>query len=315
MAQLKVIVNTLNRRSGPITDFTEKNIIGTVSKGYIFISESQITNSRGTWYMDRDGYYYWSGGLMVLEENSFVGNSAITNTPSGASAITPVIKKKIEQVVNVFETGSAEGEYAALVKYDDYNDPETNTRIVQVTYGRSQTTEFSHLNQLVEDYVENNGMYASQLKHYVGRIGQKPSLALDNDFCQALKDAGKNDPVMKEAQDRLFEVQYFEPAFNWFSNNGFMLPLSLLVIYDSQIHSGGILGFLRKRFATVVPAKGGSEKEWITNYVNIRNEWLGNHSNPLLRQTTYRTNCFKVQFQNDNWNLSQSINAHGVTIS
>ena len=67
MEQLKVIVNRLNRRKSPITDFTDRsNIIGTVSNGYLFTSDNLVTNNLGTWYADRDGYYYWGGGVIVL---------------------------------------------------------------------------------------------------------------------------------------------------------------------------------------------------------------------------------------------------------
>ncbi|MCX6225265.1 MAG: chitosanase [Bacteroidia bacterium] len=217
-------------------------------------------------------------------------------------------------MINAFETGLAEGNYALISKLDDYQDPETNTRITQVTYGRSQTTEFGHLKALVQDYVYSNGTYAGQLSPYLDRIGKMPSLASSDTFCTALKEAGKNDPIMKVCQDKLFETKYYHPAYHWFMENGFALPLSLLVIYDSKIHSGGILPFLRKRFATPVPVNGGDEKGWINQYVNVRHEWLSNHSNPLLRNTIYRTQCFKDQIENGNWAVQNEIIAHGVPI-
>ena len=212
-------------------------------------------------------------------------------------------------------TGTAEGKYGALVKLQDHKDPVTGVLMVQVTYGRSQTTEFGHLKSLVEDYVEQHGLFANELKPYLNRIGQKPSLATDDVFCNALKSAGKNDPVMKACQDQLFEAKYFQPAFSWFSQQGFTMPLSMLVIYDSFIHSGSVLKFLRRRFTTAVPANGGDEREWITQYVNARHQWLANHSNPLLRNTVYRTNCFKEQIAHENWNLSHIIRTNGVTIN
>ncbi|TPG45337.1 glycoside hydrolase family 25 protein [Flavobacterium pectinovorum] len=68
MAQLKVIVNKLNKRTGPITDFNDKsNIVGTILKGKLFEGSKQISNILGDWYEDSDGYYYWAGGLLVLD--------------------------------------------------------------------------------------------------------------------------------------------------------------------------------------------------------------------------------------------------------
>ena len=90
--------------------------------------------------------------------------------------------------------------------------------------------------------------------------------------------------------------------------------LSMLIIYDSWIHSGGILAFLRKRFNEVVPASRGDEKKWMTAYINARHSWLANHSDALLRKTVYRTKCLTEQVQNDNWGLEKQVNANGVII-
>lgn len=290
-------------------------IVGTVNRGFTF-EGSEIPNiidpSLGRWYKDRDNYFYWGGGLNVIEDQTPAPEP--DNTAMDNSSVLPAVKRKIEQVINVFETGSAKGDYSAISKYADYTDPDTKTRIVQVTYGRSQTTEFGNLKALILDYVNDGGVYANQFQPYVNRIGFKPSLATDAVFCKALVDAGTSDPIMKKCQDDFFDSKYYNPAHSWFLINGFTMPLSLLVIYDSYIHSGSILSFLRKKFATAVPSHGGDEKEWISNYVSARHTWLANHSNELLRKTVYRTQCFKDQILINNWDLSQPINAHGVTI-
>ncbi len=322
MLQLIVKAKKLNKRKFvPASLPDSASLAGTVLEGFHFLGEEVplVPNPMlGKWFKDRDNNYYWGGGLNIFEEpvNELApeftqpDNALLENIP-----ITPILKKKIEQVINAFETGSAEGNYAELVKLHDYSDPETHTRIQQVTYGRSQTTEFGHLKALIQDYVNSNGQQSNILSPYLNRIGRKPSLAIDDQFCNALKTAGKSDPIMKTCQDRLFEAKYYQPAFNWFTKNDFTLPLSMLVIYDSTIHSGGILDFLRKRFNTVVPASGGNEKEWINNYVTVRHNWLANHSDAILRNTVYRTECFKKQLLHANWDLVQSINAHGVIIN
>lgn len=319
--QLIVNVKKLNKRSSVPDKLTDKNIIGTVYQGFQFIGDEVVQESNTAldkWYKDRDKSYYWGGGLSIVKDvpdDADDENITPDNILLEKSNLTPVLKKKIVQVVNIFETGSATGKYDLLVKYKDHIDPETNTKIVQITYGRSQTTEFGHLNALVQDYINDNGVYANQLLPYLDRIGKKPSLAIDNNFCNTLIEAGKNDPLMKTCQDDLFEFKYYQPAYHWFTINGFTLPLSMLVIYDSTIHSGGILAFLRKRFDTVVPANGGDEKEWIKNYVDVRGNWLANNSDSLLQKTAYRTNCLMQQIESDNWNLLQSISSNGISIS
>jgi len=321
MLQLIVTTNKLNkRRFIPASLPDPASVIGAVTKGFTFLGEEVkvLPNpALGTWYKDRDNNFYWGGGLSIIKDlpdENEVDISAPDNSLMENISITSVIKKKIEQVVNAFETGSATGKYDILVKYPDYSDPATNTRIVQVTFGRSQTTEFGHLQALIQDYVNSDGKYAEELRPYLDRIGKKPSLATDATFCSLLRNAGKEDPIMKTCQDQLFELKYYQPAHNWFTTNGFTLPLSLLVIYDSTIHSGSILSFLRKRFSTVVPVSGGDEKEWIENYVDARNNWLANHSDHLLRNTVYRTQCLKQQVAQNNWNLAQAVIANGVTI-
>jgi chitosanase len=184
-----------------------------------------------------------------------------------------------------------------------------------VTYGRSQTTEYGNLDQLIESYVQSNSIYSAQLKPYIALCGVKP-LVEDETFKQLLRDAGKNDPVMRKVQDDFFDEHYFKRAVQWADDNGFLLPLSALVIYDSYIHSGSIPDFLRKRFSEPLPAKNGDEKTWIKQYVDARQDWLGTASNPVLHATIYRTQCFKDEIAKNNWDLSQlPIDAHGVSVS
>src|SRR4051795_2584255 len=89
MSQLKVIVKKLNKRSQPITDFGDNsNIVGTVLNGFIFESAGQISNSLGKWYVDRDGSYYWAGGLTaIVSTNDPVVTVPPSTTQPGKAAI------------------------------------------------------------------------------------------------------------------------------------------------------------------------------------------------------------------------------------
>src|SRR5688500_11636812 len=105
--------------------------------------------------------------------------------------LTEPQKRVIQRVVNVFETGSPEGDYATISIYKD--GPHD---IRQITYGRSQTTEYGNLRQLVEQYVAAGGMFSQQLRSYADRVGSTP-LTDDTNFKNLLRSAGKHDPVMK----------------------------------------------------------------------------------------------------------------------
>jgi chitosanase len=223
--------------------------------------------------------------------------------------ITPEIKRKILQIVNIFETGKLEGRYYELVVMND-----GPGGIPQITYGRSQTTEYSGLKNLVQRYIRSEGKYATQLSEYVSRIGKTP-LSNDRVFKQLLVQAARNDPMMISVQDEFFDKTYYQPAYKFFISNGFKLPLSLLVIYDSYIHSGRVPDFLRRRFGEKIPARGGNEKEWVARYCDVRHQWLKYHSNPILRKTTYRTACFKEQIASGNWMLDQPIKVQGVVVA
>jgi chitosanase len=229
-------------------------------------------------------------------------------------AISTNQKRKIIQVINVFETGTPTGNYSNISIYAD--GPVVNgVRIKQITYGRSQTTEYGVLKILIQQYIINNGQYAEQFKPYADKIGKQPSLCTDSSFKTLLKNAGQNDPIMKSTQDIFFDQVYYQPAFNWFTGMKFTFPLSLLVIYDSFIHSGTILAFLRQRFPESVPVNGGDEKKWIAQYLGVRHDWLEHHSNKILRNTVYRPICFEKAITQNNWDLSLPINANGTIIS
>ncbi len=168
-----------------------------------------------------------------------------------------IIKEKalIQSIINVFEAGAPEGKYDKLVIYDDgVNDSH------QITYGKSQTTEQGNLSRLIDMYVDNAGTFANDFVPYLEKIGKYP-LVDDEDFKRLLIRAAREDKIMRETQDIFFDEVYWLPAMQWFERNGFKLPLSRLVTYDSYIHSGSIPMFLRKRFIEPPPAKGGNEKK------------------------------------------------------
>jgi len=117
-------------------------------------------------------------------------------------------------------------------------------------------------------------------------------------------------------QDQFFDDVYFRPAMQWGVDHQFKLPLSALVLYDSFIHSGQILWFLRQRFTENPPSLGGDERKWITAYVNVRHDWLANHPRKILQKTVYRTQAFKDQIAKNNWDLSQlPLMMNGVAVT
>jgi chitosanase len=222
-------------------------------------------------------------------------------------------KNTILSVVNVFETGTASGKYDKISVYRD-GPVVDGKRVYQITYGRAQTTEFGNLKRLIEQYISRNGRYGSQFQPFLNKIGRHPSLRSNTLFRELLKKSAIDDVIMKTVQDDFFDLYYYQPANVWFDGFGFTEALSLLVIYDSFIHSGRIREDLRQKFSERPPKFGGNERTWIEQYVNVRHQWLSTHTNEILRATVYRTNCFKKEIKKNNWDLAQPINANGITI-
>jgi chitosanase len=217
---------------------------------------------------------------------------------------------KIEHVVNVWETGHPEG------RYDDLSvGPDGPGNASQITYGRSGTTEYGNLAELVRRYCNAPGARPdlvatlAPLMPKIGRIPMSNHVGL-----KAALSAAGTDPVMRTTQDDFFRDVYFDPAAAWAQAHGFTLPLSALVIYDSFIHSGGIREDIRARFPEVPPSRGGDERAWIFAYTLERQTWLASHSRILLHGTIYRTRTMAREIFRGNWDLAHPITTQGVTI-
>ena len=182
-------------------------------------------------------------------------------------------------------------------------------------HGRSQTREYGNLRSLIRQYVTARGHYAQSLANYLNDIGSRP-LSKDGGFLSLLRQAARNDAVMREVQDRFFEQRYFAPAMEWATENGFKLPLSALVIYDSFIHSGSMLWAIRGSFPERPPAAGGEERTWVVAYVKARHRFLAGHAREIVRRTTYRTECLAREIGRENWKLQRlPIVANGVGVA
>jgi chitosanase len=238
-------------------------------------------------------------------------SGAVAAGGPGATAIqlTPDQRLICERVINAFETGSMQGDYSDITIFDD-----GPNGIRQITYGRSQTTEYGNLRELVDMYAQANGQFSSQLQPYVDRIG-RVALVDDATFKDILHRAGAQDQVMRNTQDIFFDRRYFQPAMQWAGANGFTRALSALVIYDSYIQSGQILDLLRSRFPEAVPARGGNEQSWIQQYVSVRNDWLQSSAKQVVRSSAYRTRDLLREIGRNNWDLALlPISAHGVPV-
>jgi chitosanase len=223
--------------------------------------------------------------------------------------ISDIQKRTAQAIINIFETGSAIGDYGKVTLLPD--DPG------HLTYGRSQTTLASgNLFLLLKDYVDApRAAFADAFRPYLAGV-QARDLALDHDSAlRALLSQAGGDEVMQNVQDAFFDRAYWTPAQTTALALNILTPLGQCVVYDSTVH--GSFGLIRDRTNTAVGTiglQGVTEQAWIARYIATRREWLANHPIQLLRKTVYRMDALQQIADANNWNLALPLTVRGVLI-
>lgn len=216
----------------------------------------------------------------------------------------------IRRILSVAETGEPEWSPSAVYVYNDGNGGRK-----QCTLSIGFTADGGNLRKVLERYVEDNGAYGTQLVPYIALL-KEGDPGTDASFITLLKEIGREDPLMMKVQEQMFDKLYLGPAFDWAARYGFALPLSYLVIADSFLHSGSMLGFLMNKFAEPKPSVGGDEKVWISDYLKERRHWLATHSKEILRGTVYRADCYLREIEKNNWDLAETpVTMHGTAVA
>ncbi len=221
---------------------------------------------------------------------------------------------KAQAIVRIFETSRAFGDYTAVAVLNDG---------AGISYGTDQFTHRSgSLLEVVETYIGLGGQVGrSVIEESLPLLRKSTALAIESlarneRFKKALRAAAVT-REMREAQEQVAFDRYLKPAVKACEGSGFVLPLSLAVVYDSMIH--GSWEKIRDRVRIVPSRKGeqGSlwpdEKAWITGYVRERDAWLA--SIPRLAPTRYRTRFFLNQIAISNWDLRLPMRVQGVRLT
>jgi hypothetical protein len=222
-------------------------------------------------------------------------------------------------IVNIFETGKPFGEFAACVVLNDG---------AGISYGICQFTHRSgSLLAVVEKYLDSGGSVGrAVIEKALPQLSQSEpvvirSVAANEQLKKALRAAAVT-REMREAQLHVAFTRYLQPAIDACNGSGFVLPLSLAVVFDSITH--GSYEKIRDRVrvtasAVPSPAQGTpkgvtltEEKAWITEYVRKRDAWLA--SIPRLTSTRYRTRFFLNQIKLGRWELELPLNVNGFRL-
>ena len=231
---------------------------------------------------------------------------------------TPAQRHAINCIISVFETGRVPnpGAYSTCTILPDG---------AGISYGMHQSTDRAgSLDNIVKRYIELGGKHAVALQAYLPYFASNKSAteppkgpwsAETRAVIDLLKVAGA-DPVMHQAQEEVFDRDYFQPAVNHANQIGLTKALSLAVVYDTCIHSGpGGVTMIRNMFAAKSPANGGTEAEWVKAYLNARRNWLGTHKMTILHGTVYRMDALLALITAGNWDLTPPFKVRTVTVT
>ena len=231
---------------------------------------------------------------------------------------TPAQRHAINSIISVFETGRVPNPaaYATCTILPDG---------AGISYGMHQSTDRAgSLDNIVKRYIELGGKHAVALQAYLPYFASNKSAteppkgpwsAETRAVIDLLKVAGA-DPVMHQAQEEVFDRDYFQPAVNHANQIGLTKALSLAVVYDTCIHSGpGGVTMIRNMFAAKSPANGGTEAEWVKAYLNARRNWLGTHKMTILHGTVYRMDALLALITAGNWDLTPPFKVRTVTVA
>jgi chitosanase len=236
-----------------------------------------------------------AAALAALGTRGLVGAPA--PAPGGAAALTDLQASTAKAIVNIFETSEVLGDYGrvTLIPGDSGH----------LTYGRSQTTLASGLlHDLLAQYVGQAGaLFAGRLRPFLPRLAER-DVALDHDaaFHNLLR-AAADDPVMRQVQDVFFDSAFWRPALHDAQALGFVLPLSMAVVYDGRVH-GSWQALRDETIARDGTVQAVGERAWIAAYVARRRNWLATNPRPDLRPTVYRMDAFQRLIDQDRWDLA-----------
>jgi chitosanase len=224
-----------------------------------------------------------------------------------AIAIGSTEKRTAEAIVNIFETSTVLGDYGQVTLLDGDSG--------HLTFGRSQTTlKSGNLAKLVDMYCQGTGAH---LKHLLARYQKSlnaADLSLDEDlYFHNLLRASADDPVMRDTQDRFFDLVYWQPAQRFAAKANITSPLGVAVVYDSVIH--GSWSRIAQMTSQNFGVPGDNERQWIRAYAETRLDWLKNHPNPIIRKTRYRMDTFLSLINQGKWELPLPLVVRGTEIS
>lgn len=224
-------------------------------------------------------------------------------------------------ITSVFESGSPEGDPTCYQNYD----------AGIVSYGKHQTTlQSGILSLLLDDYFVHSQSPTSQAlrQEYAESTRQRdPSLRNDTRFRDLLIQAA-SEKAMLEAQDRIFDKYFFQPAVEKAQQLNILSPLGLTVIYDNRIQGGLTTvqnAVIARLGGNIIGQSGLEEDDWIAVSLEEREAYLNRIADRAeadgrtadanaLRISTYRVRSLRSLAEAGNYTLTGTFQVHGHTV-
>lgn len=233
----------------------------------------------------------------------------------------PAWREAIWSITSIFESGRPGGNPAAYQTYDSGI----------ISYGKHQATLASgSLGRVLQAYFRRSSSPTSLVlqQEYAARVAQKDAaLREDGRFKELLLQAA-TEQAMNEAQDEIFEQNFYQPAINQARQYNVVTPLGLACLYDTQIQGG--LSILLPRVTEALGGKiGGTgttgiidEPTWIRTFLRLREERLlrlaeqsearGDQTNArALRTSTFRVTELRKLLDANNLYLTGELLVRG----
>lgn len=233
------------------------------------------------------------------------------STPRG---ITSRDIAEVKAVVSVFETGRPLGDPAAIAVLDD--GAGFSCGVHQATHGSGS------LFKVVKAYVEavqaagapfTPGTAAYHLSAYLKILADRSPASRQQlvrrhgaDFRKWWKVAAV-DPLMRRAQEEVFDVNYMKPAIAAARARGWQTPLGLCVAYDSHIQ--GSWGKCIRQVPDNL-----TEQQEVLRYLDVRERFLLSLPRSSQKASVYRPRELREEARRGNWGLDVPMTIHGRRI-
>lgn len=195
-------------------------------------------------------------------------------------------KRRADQLVSIFENDTIELQYGYIEDIDD---------------GRGYTAGRAGFTSATGDLVIVVERYAAlvpgtDLAAFLPRLRQLA--AAESASTKGLEGlvgawtAAAEDPRFREVQDAVSDELYYDRAVCWWSTLGLSRPLSLVLLYDTNIQHGegtdadGLPGIIARATAAVggSPAEGAAEQAWVRAFLHAREASLAHACDASTRE-------------------------------